>query len=224
LEFTLLWAVLTAIGFSWVGTRLWSERLPDHPTDLMIGAAVGGLVVGRLVAMTLQGINPLAHPLDIIIVRGGVHTGAACISAIVTYLWADKWRIADLDATAPAAVLGLAGWHAGCLWRGACLGTASDLPWAWAEPGSAVTRHPVELYAAFGLGAAAWLISRLPWRLLTRAGSALVLVGLVRLLTEPMQLSLSGGPVGWYLAAVVLGGLIVWFGPWIGNRLSTAPT
>lgn len=224
MEFTLLWAASTAIGFSWVGTRLWSDRLPDHPTDRMIGAAAGGLIVGRLVAMMVQGINPLIHPLDVLIVRGGVHTGADAIGAIVTYLWTGKWRIANLDATAPAAVLGLAGWHAGCLWRGACLGTASDLPWAWAEPGSAVTRHPVELYAAFGLTAAAWLISRLPWRLLTRAGSALVLVGLVRFLTEPMRLRLSGGPVGWYLAAVVLGGLTVWFGPRIGNRLSTAPT
>ena len=87
-----------------------------------------------------------------------------------------------------------------------------------------MTNSPSELSAAFGLAAAAWLISRLPWRLLTRAGSALVLVGLVRLLTEPMQLSLSGGPVGWYLAAVVLGGLAVWIGPRVGNRLSTAPT
>ena len=186
----------------------------------MIGAAVGGLVVGRLVAMMLQGINPLVHPLDILIVRGGVHTGAAVIGAILAYLWANKWTLSHLDATAPAAALGLAGWHAGCLWRSTCLGTASDLPWAWAEPGSAITRHPVGLYAALGLMGVAWLISRLPWRLLTRTGTALALVGLVRFLTEPMRPSLTGGPVAWYLAAVLLGGL----GVWVGNRLSTAPT
>ncbi len=224
MEFTLLWAALTAIGFSWVGTRFFSDRLPYHPTDRLIGAAVGGLVAGRLVAMMLQGINPIVNPLDIIIVRGGVHTGAASIGAIVTYLWTDKWRIADLDATAPAAVLGLAGWHAGCLWRGACLGTASGLPWAWTEPGSAVTRHPVELYATAGLILAAWLVSRLPWRLLTRAGAALALVGLVRLLTEPMRPSLAGGPVGWYLAAMEFGGLAVWLGPRLAGDLITAPT
>ncbi len=224
MEFTLLWAAFTAVGFSWVGTRLWSDHLPDHPTDRIIGAAVGGLFVGRLVAMILQGINPLTNPLDILIVRGGVHTGAAVIGAIVAYLWAAKWNLAHLDATAPAVVLGLAGWHAGCLWRSACLGTASNLPWAWSQPGSAVTRHPVELYAALGLMAAAWLVSRLPWRLLTRAGAALALVGLIRLLTEPMRPSLTGGPVGWYLAAVVVGGLAVWLGPNMGKRLTAQPT
>ena len=165
MEFTLLWAALTGVAFAWAGTKLWSERLPDHPTDRIIGAAAAGLAVGRLVAMITQGINPLLHPLDILLVRGGVHSGAATVGAVVAYLWASKWTIEFLDATAPAALFGLAGWHAGCLWRGACLGTASDLPWAWAEPGSLISRHPVELYAAVGLATAAWLVSRMPWRL-----------------------------------------------------------
>lgn len=224
MEFTLLWAAGTAMAFSWLGTRIWSDRLPDRPTDRIIGAAAAGLIVGRLVAMVLQGINPVTHPLDILIVRGGVHTGAAVIGAIVAYLWTGNWKIADLDATAPAAVLGLAGWHGGCLWRGACLGTASNLPWAWAQPGSAVTRHPVELYAALGLIVVAFLISRLPWRTLTRSGAALALVALTRLLTEPMRPSLTGGPVGWYLAAIVVGSLAVWLGPNMTKRLAAQPT
>lgn len=212
MEFTLLWAALTAVAFAWAGTRIWSERLPDHATDRMIGAATGGLVVGRLTAMVLQGTNPLAHPLDILIVRGGVHTGAATIGAILTYLWTGRWRLDHLDATAPAALLGLAGWHAGCLWRGACHGTESSLPWAWSGPGSTVARHPVEIYAALGLIAAAWLVSRLPWRLLMRAGTALALAGLIRLATEPMRPSITGGPVGWYIAAIIVGVLATTLG------------
>lgn len=219
MEFTLLWAALTAVVFAWAGTRIWDERLPDHPTDRIIGAATGGLVAGRLTAMILQGINPLANPLDIIIVRGGVHTGAATIGAIVTYLWSGKWRLEHLDATAPAALLGLAGWHSGCLWRGACLGSESSLPWAWAGPGSQITRHPVEIYAAIGLIAAAWLVSRLPWRLLARSGSALALAGLIRLATEPMRPSITGGPIGWYVAAIVVGGLAAS----LGGRLRGEP-
>lgn len=218
MEFTLLWAALTGVSFAWLGTRLWSERLPDHATDRMIGAAAAGLIAGRLTAMILQGINPLANPLDILIVRGGVHTGAAAIGAIVAYLWAAKWHLPYLDATAPAAVLGLAGWHAGCLWRGACLGTPSELIWAWSEPGSAVTRHPVELYAALGLIAVACVVAKMPWRLLTRAGAALALVGLVRLVTEPMRLSITGGPVWWYVAAVAVGLLMAWKGPLLEER------
>jgi prolipoprotein diacylglyceryltransferase len=224
MEFTLLWAAFTAIAFAWAGTRLWSERLPDHPTDRIIGAAAAGLLVGRLVAMMVQGINPILHPLDILLVRGGVHSGAATIGAIVAYLWAAKWTIRYLDATAPAAVFGLAGWHAGCLWRGACLGTASDLPWAWAEPGSLISRHPVELYTALGLGVAAWIVSRLSWRLLTRAGAALALAGFTRLLTEPLRPSLTGGPFGWYITALALGVVAIWLGPRLGERRITAPT
>lgn len=222
MEFTLLWAVLTAVGFGWVGTRIWNERLPDHPTDRIIGAATGGLVVGRLTAMFAQGTNPFAHPLDILIVRGGVHTGAATVGAIVTYLWADKWRLEHLDATAPAAVLALSGWHAGCLWRGACLGTESGLPWAWAELGSEITRHPVELYAAVALALAAWAVSRLPWRLLFRAGTALALSGVIRLATEPMRPSITGGPVGWYAAAIVVGVLAAAFGRYPRDRVDSA--
>ena len=205
MEFTLLWAALTGVVFAWMGTRLWPEGLPDHPADRMIGAAAGGLLVGRLTAMFIQGINPFTHIGDVLIVRGGVHAGAATIGAIGAYLWSVKWNIEHMDATAPAAVLGLAGWHAGCLWRGACLRTVSDLSWAWAEPGSTVTRHPVEIYAAVALFGAAFLVARLPNRTLLRSGAALAAAGVIRLSTEPMRVSLTGGPVGWYLAAAVVG-------------------
>lgn len=216
MEFTLLWAALTAFVFAWAGTRIWSERLVDRPTDRLIGAASVGLLLGRLTAMILQGTNPFSHPGDILIVRGGVHTGAASIGAITTYLWAANWRFAALDATAPAALAGMAGWHAGCLWRSACLGTASNLPWAWAQQGSAVTRHPVELYAAVGFIAGAWLTSRLGWKILTRTGAGLALAGLIRLVSEPMRPSLTGGPIAWYLGAVVVGLATIWFGSRLG--------
>ena len=205
MEFTLLWAALTGVVFAWVGTRLWPKRLPDHPTDRIIGAAAAGILVGRLTAMVVQGINPITNPLDILIVRGGVHTGAATISALLAYLWAAKWEVSSLDATAPAALLSLAGWHAGCIWRGACLGTESDLPWAWAASGSEITRHPVELYAALGLVLGAILVSRLPWRLLVRAGAALSIAAFMRLITEPVRLSITGGPTGWYIAGIIVG-------------------
>ncbi len=220
MEFTLLWAALTAIGFAWLGTRIWPERLPDHATDRMVGAAAAGLLVGRLSAMLLQGTNPLSNPGDILIVRGGVHTGTATAAAIATYLWAAKWKVANLDATSPAALMGLGGWHAGCLWRNACLGSGSELPWAWAQEGSLISRHPVELYTAVGLMIAAWLVSRLPWRLLTKSGVALALAGLVRLLTEPMRPSITGGPVVWYIAAIVVGLAAAIIGP----RFSPGPS
>ena len=205
MEFTLLWAALTAVGLAWIGTRIWPERLPDHPADRLVGAAAAGLLAGRLVAMLAQGINPLTNPGDIFIVRGGVHTGVATVTAIVVYLWSVKWKMGFLDATAPAALLGLAGWHSGCLWRNACLGTVSDLPWAMTLPGSAITRHPVELYAATALAVAAVIVSRLGWRPLLKSGAALSLAAGVRLITEPLRLTIDGGPTGWYWAGIVVG-------------------
>jgi hypothetical protein len=224
-EPSLLWAALTAAGLGWLGLRLWSERLPDRPFDDLAGAGVVGLGAGRLAAMLTQGINPLTSPGDIIVIRGGVHTGVASVGFIATLWWSTRREGSALDAMAPATLLALAGWHAGCLWRGACLGTPSDLPWAWALEGSAVTRHPVEVYAAIGLAVGAWLVSRLGWRLWLRAGSGLALAAAIRLVTESLRPSLTGGPVGWYLAGSALGLVAVVAGRWSGTaRESRSPT
>ena len=220
MEFTLLWAALTGVFFAWGGTRLWPEGLPDHATDRMVGAAAAGLFMGRLVAMTLQGTNPLTHPGDILVIRGGVHTAAATVGALGVYLWAVKGQIRFLDATAAAAVLGLAVWHAGCLWRNTCLGAASDLPWAWSLPSSTITRHPVEIYAALGLIAAAFIVARLPIRTLLRTGAGFALASLVLLLTEPLRLTIKGGLEPWYIAGIAAGVVVVTLG---GRAARSAP-
>ena len=218
MEFTLLWAALKGMAFAWIGTKIWPEGLPERATDRLIGAAAAGLVVGRLTAMLTKGTNPLSHPADIIIVRGGVHTGAATIGAIVTYLWSVGWRISFLDAIAPVAVLGLAGWKAGCIWRGACLGTVSDLPWASSLPNSPITRHPVEIYAAIALVVAAFVVARLSVRPLLRFGVGLAAVGAVMLATESLRPSLTGGPVAWYGAAIIVGIVAAVAGPTLVSR------
>jgi len=223
-EFTLLWAAVTAAGFLWLGVRIWPEHLPDHPVDRLIGASAGGLLVGRLVAMVAQGTSPLSHPGDVLLVRGGVHTAAATVGAVGIYLWSVRGRIGFLDASAPAAILGLAGWHAGCLWRGACLGAASDLPWAWSLPSSSIDRHPVELYASGALMAGAFVVSKLSMQPLLRTGTALAVAAAVRLLTEPLRLSVTGGPGGWYALGIVVGLGAVAAGHIFGPRIRARPT
>ncbi len=219
MEFTLVWAALTGVGFAWVGIRIWNHGLPDHAMDRLTGGAAAGLLIGRLAAMISQGTNPLVHPGDILLVRGGVHTAAATAGAMGAYMWSVKGHVPFLDAVAPAALLGLAGWHAGCLWRGACLGTATNLPWGWSVPASSVDRHPVELYAAAGLIVAAVVVSRAPMATLLRSGSALGLASLVLLATEPLRLTLAGGPAGWYIAGIAVGIAL----PITGRRLHTQP-
>jgi prolipoprotein diacylglyceryltransferase len=224
MEFTLLWAVLTALALAWLGLRLWPDRLPDHALDHLIGAAVIGLIVGRLTAMIVQGVNPITHPADIIIIRGGVDTAAATLGFGVALVRNSRSTRFALDALAPATLLGLAGWHLGCLWRGACLGTPTDLAWGWALDGSAVTRHPVEIYAAVGLALAAWLVSRLGWQLWLRAGTGLALASAIRLISQPLRPSITGGPTVWYVTGIVVGLGAIVAGRALDHAKADAPT
>ncbi len=136
----------------------------------------------------------------------------------------DLWEIAIA-----AGVIGLAGWHAGCLFRDACLGTPTSLPWAWSQPGSDITRHPIELYTALLLAIAAWLLFRLRLRYPAAglvAGLSLAVAGASRLVTEPLRPSLFTGPVWWYAAAIVLGGavaVLAWRQPKPASTADDAP-
>ena len=219
MEFSLLWAALSAVAATWLGLQLWTERLPDRAADQLIAATLTGLLAGRLTAMVSQEINPLTNPAEIIVIRGGVSTAAASITFIAGLAWTTRRSTGAVDALAPSILLGLAAWHAGCIWRSACLGTPSELPWAWAQDASLVSRHPVELYAALGLVVGAVIVSRLGWSPWTRAGVALGAAAAIRLLTEPLRPSLGGGPQGWYLAGLIVGILVAVF----GDRLTSAP-
>lgn len=220
MEFSLLFAAVIAVGTGSVALRWEAARgnAADCTRDLwdvLIGAAVVGLFVGRLAAMLGAGLSPLTNLGDILIVRGGVATGPATLAALATVVIVGRGEIvAVADALAVASLASLGGWHLGCLARDACLGTTTDLPWGATQPGSSISRHPVELYAAaFYLIAAAALALMRKRRLrpLTAAATALLVAAAGRLLTEPLRLSLSGGPVWWYAAGMVAGalGLIV---------------
>lgn len=224
MEFTLLFAALTGVGFAWVGLRIWTERLPKRPADILIGASVVGLLFGRLTAMITQGDNPVTHFGDVIIVRGGVATAAATSGFVAYLLWVNRRELGVIDALTPAVLLGLAGWHAGCLWRGACLGTPSDLIWAWAQDGSAISRHPIEIYTAIGLVLVAIAVSTLPWPLWLRFGLGMSGVALVRFVTEPLRPSLAGGPTALYVIGIVSGLSLVAIGRVIERRRQPAPT
>ncbi len=224
MEFTLLWAVLTGVAGAWIGTRVWDDRLPDRPMDKLLGAALAGLFFGRIAAMASQGVNPLTNPLEVMIVRGGVSTPAATLAAIATLAWPARRNPALVDSLAPAALAGLAGWHAGCLWRNACLGTVSDLPWAWSMPTSEITRHPVELYTAILLIAGAYAVARSGWNPYLRSGLALSIAGGARLFTQPMRPSISGGPVAWYATAIVAGVAIALLSEHLNRNRRPTPT
>lgn len=219
MEFTLLTAAAVAAGATWATLR-WEARRGNAADctrdlwDLALTSAVVGVAVGRLAAMIGDGVNPAANLGDVIIVRAGVATGPAAIAALAWVAWSARRELAIVaDGIAAAALAGLGAWHGSCLLREACLGSASDLPWAYAQPGSTITRHPVELYAAILLVLSAAALARVRMRGLAggvAAGVALAVAGAVRLGTEPLRPSLGGGPTLWYLAAIAVGiGVVV---------------
>ena len=221
MEFTLLARAAIAAAALWLMVR-WEARRGNAAGcavdiwDAALTAAVGGIIMGRLVAMAAAGINPITNPAQIVLIRSGVSTVGASFGALAVYAFLSRRTlIAGLDAVAPAAMAAMAGWHAGCVATAECLGTESGLPWAMTLEGSSVGRHPVELYAAIALAAGAIAVAQ--WKAHRRpspgmpAGFALALVSGTRLLTEPLRISLGGGPVLWYGIGVVAGmGLIAW--------------
>lgn len=213
MEFTLLANALVAFGAVYISLR-WLGRDPrlaeDAPRawDVLLGASMAGLLVGRLVSMISSGTNPLTHLADIILIRAGVDTLGATLGFLLALGWAYRGRIVPAtDALAAPVLFGLAGWHGGCLVRGSCTGTETSLPWGLAGTAD-VSRHPVEVYTAVLLLVAAVLLARAwrrgsltgfigPWALIAAAGS--------RALTEPLRLHLGSGLVRIYLIGVALG-------------------
>jgi prolipoprotein diacylglyceryltransferase len=229
MAFSLLWAALVAVAAA-VAVLWWQERIVGDRAaegrDLLLTAVVAGILAGRVAAMIRGGVNPLAHPLDLLIVRGGVDTGfaaAGALTAAVVVSRADLFR--RLDAVAAAALAGLAGWHAGCVAQGACLGTPTGLPWGIARQGG-VPRHPVEVYAALLLAAGTAALLAIRRHRLPRgaaAGAALAWAGAVRLVTEPLRARIGSGPEWWYVAGVVTGLAVLAWSVLRGRRRAAQP-
>ena len=207
MEFTLLFAAALGIASMWLAIRLTpglSERVED-PFGVLLGASMVGLFAGRLGAMILTGTNPITHLPDILLVRGGVDTGVASVAVMAALWWAHKKNfLTTADALTASALIGLAGWQAGCLLRGACLGTSTNVPWAIASE-SGIGRHPTEIYAAIGFLIAAWLLRRASPPAGRTAALGLIAASAVRLATEPLRPTLGNGATWWYVTGLAVG-------------------
>lgn len=224
MEFSLLGTVVVAVAAACGALALTHRRdgaQRRRTIDLVATGLLAGIAAGRLWAMIATGTNPLTHPVDILIVRGGVDTVAATLGALAAVAWASRTDLLPmLDGVAPGAAFGLAGWHAGCLVRNACLGTPTTLPWGWSATADGPGRHPVELYTAILLVLAGWLVLRL-WQRRPGTGMAtavaLLAAATTRAVSEPLRPVLGDGLLVEYLvaagASLALGVLLLWKPP-----------
>ncbi len=212
MEFTLLGAALVSVGAVWATLRLADEEERRPLFDTALGGILAGVAVGRVWAMIASGVNPIAHPGDLVVVRGGVDTVAATAAAVITVGYLGRKALwPTLDALALPALAGLSAWHASCVLRDSCLGTVTDLPWGIAASAGGHGRHPVEIYAALlllGSFAVVALLLRRHRGSGLPAAAALMLAAGARLGTEPLRPVLAGLEP-WYLAAVALGAVLV---------------
>jgi len=232
MEFSLLGAAAIGVFGFWIMIRWEAKRgnaagCAVDVWDTGFVAAISGLFIGRIVSMVQSGVSPITEPLQIMLLRSGVSTVAVAIGTLLVFSYlARESLVAAADAVAPAALMGLTGWYVGCLATGSCLGAESSLPWAVPLPGSNITRHPVEIYAAIAMALAS--IALALWKQHGRppmgsiAGLAILAASGIRLVTEPLRISLAGGPVLLYGAGVVVGSAIL-VASILRSRTSTKP-
>ena len=190
----------------WALGRNRSEEM-QAPFNDLLGAVLAGIAVGRLAYLLGEGVDLIAHPIELFLVRGGIAPVPAAMAAVGFLAWTCRSDLLSrMDYLAPAGLVGLAVWEAGCWWQGACLGSPSGLWWAMALSGSDLTRHPVGLYASLLLAApAVWLLVRpLPWKGAT-AAAGLGWAAAVRLAVPLWSVGGWSNWAWWYLVGATLG-------------------
>ncbi len=210
-------AMLVVAGTLWL-TRRRRPGVAEAPFSDLLGAVLVGMAAGRVAYVVGEGINLISHPVEVLLVRGGITPVPAALGALGYLAWTCRSDFLNrIDYLAPAVLAGLAAWEAGCWWQGSCLGSPSGLWWAVALPGSDLTRHPAGVYAALLLAAGSiWLGLRPPrWRGVAAATGLGWSAG-VRLIAPLWSVPGWSMWSWWYLAAVLLalaGGLAAWRAP-----------
>ncbi len=151
----------------WLAQREARRRGIDTATasDAAIWVGVAALVGGRVLYVIQNDLGSLTeHPTQILMVwMGGLSFYGGLIGALVALIVFARRRgisvLAAFDIAAPAAAIGQAIGHVGCLIGGDSYGIATDLPWAvvYRNPNAmaplGVPLHPTQAYEAILLAA-----------------------------------------------------------------------
>ena len=166
--------IVAAAVAIWVAQREARRRgiASDIVSDAVIWVGAAALVGGRVLYVVQNELSSLAnHPAHILMVwMGGLSFYGGLIGAILALVVFARRRGLSLltvfDVAAPAAAIGQAIGHIGCLVGGDSYGIPTDLPWAviYRNPAAmapqGIPLHPTQAYEAILLGflfAGLWL-------------------------------------------------------------------
>ena len=133
---------------------------PHVVSDAAIWVGAAALVGGRLLYVVQNELDSLAeHPAHVLMIwMGGLSFYGGLIGAIIALIVFARRRglllLGVLDVAAPAAAIGQAIGHLGCLIGGDSYGIPTDLPWAviYTNPAAMAPRgvalHPTQAYEA----------------------------------------------------------------------------
>src|SRR3990170_3794894 len=180
------WYGLIFVGAAGVGIWLAQREArrrgvgDEVVSDAVMWVAVAALVGGRALYIIQNELGSIASdPFHAFMIwQGGLSFYGGLLAAIgALVIFARRRRLPFLlaaDVAAPAAALGQAIGHLGCLIGGDSYGTVTSLPWAviYRNPAAMapleVPLHPTQVYEALALG----LLFVALWRGRTRLGRA----------------------------------------------------
>lgn len=128
---------------------------PELAWDLVMFAAVAGILGAKLYYMALHWQQTVAHPWSALTSRSGLvwYGGFLAAAALILWhLWRKRLPIPRIaDAAAPALALGYAVGRLGCFLVGDDYGRPTDAPWAVAFPEGAPPSTAGNLRRMFGV-------------------------------------------------------------------------
>jgi len=224
---------LSAWGLAiWRGCRNSSAWTQEQITDLILYAAVGVLVGGRVGYMLFYNFDVfLSNPLSILkIWEGGMSFHGGLLGVVISFcLFARKINksfFEIMDFILPMVPIGLAAGRIGNFINGELWGRVTDVPWAMIYPHvDNQPRHPSELYEfvleGLVLFAILWFFSAKPRPRMAVSGLFSLLYGTFRFTCEFFRQpdpQLGFIAFGWLtqgqllsLPMIIIGGLLLGF-------------
>lgn len=169
--------VVAAAVAVWLAQREGRRRGIDPAvvSDAVIWVGAAALIGGRVLYVVQNDLGSITdHPAHVLMVwMGGLSFYGGLVAGLIGLAVFARRRglpiLRVLDVAAPAAAIGQAIGHVGCLVGGDSYGVPADVPWAvvYANPASmapqGISLHPTQAYEAILLGllfAALWLARR----------------------------------------------------------------